>query len=145
MTGKLALIAACVACAAMLFTGTAAAAEAVIDYVPESYAAYKQQLAGGQIQAVTINKRLRSLRVTLKNGKYVLARYDAHEESKVAAALEAKGITPTVLKPAEALKEAKSKPVHHKLRYIAAAVLVVVVVIVGVVLLVDRRRKLAAE
>lgn len=141
----IALTLACLACCAALGAGLAAAEEPKIDYVPESYGTYQQQLASGQIQAVTINKRLRSLRVTLKNGKYVLAKYQAHEEPKVAAALEAKGVTPTILQPATALKEAQSKPKHHKLRYIVGGVLIVVIVVVGAVLLIDRRRKLAAE
>jgi hypothetical protein len=116
------------------------AAEGVqVEYKPESETAFAQQLAGGQVRAVTVNKRIRTLRVTLRNGSYVLARYPAHQEPRVVAQLKAKGVLVTVLGRAAAEKAAK-KPVHHKLRYIAAAILVVVIAIVGAVLLINRRR-----
>ncbi|HMD52309.1 MAG TPA: hypothetical protein VKG62_06285, partial [Solirubrobacteraceae bacterium] len=111
----------------------------------EELSGYEQQLAGGQIASVTINKRLRSLRITLKNGEHFLAHYPPKEEPAYAAALAAKGVPVIILKPAEATKEAKAAPVHHKLRYIAGGILLVVVIVVGVVLVVDRKRKQAAE
>lgn len=112
-----------------------------VKYAPESLATYQQQLAAGQIKAVTINKRVRSLRVTLKDGRYELAKYAPHEEPKIASALQAKGVTVNVLQPTEAVKEVKKAPVKHKLRYIAGGILIVVVVVVGLVLYVDRKRK----
>jgi hypothetical protein len=136
---------AAVACLCLASAAIASAAEPTINYKPESFSAYQQQLAGGKIKAVTINKRVRSLRVTLTDGSYVLAKYKPHEEPKIAAALQAKGITPTVLQPAEAAKEVVKKPVKHKLRYIAGGILVVVVVVVGGVLFVDRKRKRERE
>jgi hypothetical protein len=149
---KTALVVACLAYALLaLATGALAAesppAQTPIDYQKESLQEYEQQLAGGQIAAVTINKLLRSLRVTLKDGRHVLARYDKHQEPTVAAALKAKGVPVTVLVPAAAQQEAKHrpKPAHHKLRYIAGGIVIVVILVVGAVLLVDRRRKLAAE
>ncbi len=129
------------ACACLLTAALAARATGAIVYQKESYPQYRQQLAGGQIQAVSINKRLRSLRVTLKDGRYVLARYNKHEEPAVAAALTAKGVPVTVLTPTEAVKEEKAQPKHHKLRYIAGGILIVVIVIVGAVLYISRRRK----
>jgi hypothetical protein len=144
-TRAIALLAACVVCLFALPVLAADAAAPTVRYTKESAQAYQQQLAGGQIQSATFNKRVRSLHLTLKNGSHVLTIYGAHEEPKLAAALEAKGIPVTVLKPADAAKEAAAKPVHHKLRYIAGGVLIVVILVVGAVLLVDRRRKLAAE
>jgi len=142
LTSKTVLAAACVACVLALFGAVAGAAE--VTYQKESVQTYEKQLSGGQITAATVNKKVRSVHLTLKDGSHVLVKYAAHEEAKYAAALEAKGVPVTVLKPAAAAKEA-AKPVHHKLRYIAGGVLVVVIAVVGGVLLLDRRRKLAAE
>jgi len=144
LTPKTAVTAALLACAFALTATVAAATTPVVHYTKESIQAYEQQLSGGQIQAATFNKKVRSLHLTLKDGRHVLVNYPAHEEPKFAAALEAKQIPVTVLKPAAAAKEA-AKPIHHKLRYIAGGILVVVILVVGGVLLVDRRRKLAAE
>lgn len=130
------------ACASLL-AGAVAARAATIIYTPESVTEYEHQLAGGKIKAVTINKRVRSLRVTLTDGRYVLARYKPKEEKKAVAALQAKHVPVTLLTTAQAGKEVKAqpkKPVKHKLRYIAAGVVVVVIIIVGAVLLIRRRR-----
>jgi hypothetical protein len=142
LTAKIALLVACVGCGVTLAAAEATAAEPT--FQKETVQAYEHQLAGGQITAATINKRVRSAHLTLKDGRHVLVKYAAHEESKYVSALEAKGVPVTVLKPAAAAKAA-AKPVHHKLRYIAGGLLVVVILVVGAVLLVDRRRKLAAE
>jgi hypothetical protein len=141
-TARIAVLVVSMACASLL-AGAAAVRAATIVYAPESFTEYEQQLNGGQIKAVTINKRVRSLRVTLKDGRYMLARYKPKEEKKAAAALQAKHVPVTLLTATEAGKEVKTKakkPVKHKLRYIAAAVLVVVIIIVVAVLLIRRRR-----
>ncbi|MEA2314471.1 MAG: hypothetical protein QOI03_1163 [Solirubrobacteraceae bacterium] len=122
-----------------------AIAEEAVKYTHESLAAYRQQLASGQVTALTINKRIRRVHVTLKDGRHLLALYGPHEEPKVAAEAQAKHVPVTVLKPAQAAKEAAKIPVHHKLRYIAGGILIAVIVVVGAVLLIDRRRKAALE
>jgi hypothetical protein len=142
LTRKLILSLACAACALGCATAVAAGAEVVVVYQKESLSAYEQQLAKGEIASATFNKKIRSLHLTLKNGQHVLTIYPPHEQPKYEAALQAKNIPVTVLKPAAADKEA-AKPVHHKLRYIAGGVLVLVVIVVGGVLFMDRRRKLA--
>ncbi|HXN39573.1 MAG TPA: hypothetical protein VN892_16160 [Solirubrobacteraceae bacterium] len=134
-----------IACLCCALTVAVPMAQGAISYEKESLSEYEQQLAGGQIGAVTINKFIRSLRITLKDGRHVLATYPKHEEAAVAGKLKEKGVPVTVLTPEAAQKEAKSKPVKHKLRYIAGGVLIVVILIVGGVLLVFRRRRLAAE
>ena len=145
LTAKIALLLACLTCGVVLSGAAgASAAEPVIVYKKESLQAFEKQLAAGQIKAVTVNKRVASLHVTLKNGEYVLAHYGKHEEPKQVAALQAKGVPVTVETPAVAIAEAK-KPAHHKLRYIAAGVVIVVIILVGGVLLIDRRRKLSAD
>ena len=122
----------------------ALAAEARVKYTRESIQEYEKQLASGQIQSATFNKRVRSVHLTLKDGRHMLIKYAAHGEPALAAALAAKGVPVTIKKPAEAAKEAK-KPVKHKLRYIAGGILIVVIVVVGGVLLFDRRRKATME
>jgi hypothetical protein len=120
----------------------AAEGEGAIDYTHESEAAFEKQLGAHQIQSAIINKRLRSARVTLKDGTHVLARYPKHQEPQTIARLKASGATVTILAKKEAEKEAgKSKGgKHHKIRYIVGAVVIVVILIVGGVLLVNRRR-----
>jgi hypothetical protein len=140
LTPRIAALIACIAFAAMLPVAAASAAEGSITYTHESFQAYQKQLAAGEIKSAEINKKVRSVHIALKDGRYVLAKYAAHEEPKVVAALEAKHVPVSVLSKTAADKEAK-KAVHHKLRYIVGGILVAVVIVVGAVLLIDRRRK----
>jgi hypothetical protein len=128
-----------VACAALISAPTALAGP--IAYQDESYAEFQQQLASGQIQAVTINRRLGSLRITLKGGRYVLAKYGRKGEPKAVAALAAKHVPVTVLTLAQANTEVPKKAVHHKLRYIAGGILILLIVVVGAVLVMRSRRE----
>jgi Flp pilus assembly protein TadB len=141
------LAVALLACAVLLSSAVAAdAAETTpIHYQKETLAELEKQLAAGQIQSVVVNKRLRSLRTTLKSGEHVIARYKPKEGPRLTSALKAKNVTVTDLTPAEALAEVKSKPVHHKLRYIVGGIVLAVLVIVGVVLFLYRRRKFSRE
>jgi hypothetical protein len=104
----------------------------------ESFKAFEGQLATGQIEAATFNKKAHTLHLSLKDGRHMLVSYPSHEEPQLAAKLLAKGVPVTIEK-----KTAKPKTaVHHTLRYIAGGIVVVVIVVVVAVLLVDRRRKL---
>ena len=116
------------------------AAPETISYEHESEAAFRQQLASRQIRSAIINKRLRSLRLTLKDGGHVLAHYPAHSERKVARELKAKHVAVTVLSKGEAEGEAKKVPRHHKIRYIVGGVVIALVVIAGAIFLIRRRR-----
>ncbi|HEY2570176.1 MAG TPA: hypothetical protein VGI27_01820 [Solirubrobacteraceae bacterium] len=134
------LLAVCVAFS--LLAPAAIAAEATITYKHESEGEFAKQLAAKQIRSAIVNKRLRTLRLTLKDGTHVLAKYPKHQEPQTVAALKAHGATVSVLGKTGAEKEAKAKkPTHHKLRYIVGAVVIAVIVIVGAVLLVNRRRQ----
>ncbi len=82
LTARIALLVASLAVASLLVGPVAAGAATTIVYSPESLSVYEQQLDSGKIRAVTINKHLRSLRVTLDDGSYVLARYKPKEEKK---------------------------------------------------------------
>ncbi len=66
---------ACIAFACMPASAASAAAEPTIVYVHEAKPAYEAQLQGHQIESVTFNRRIRSMRITLKNGQHVLYRY----------------------------------------------------------------------
>jgi hypothetical protein len=140
ITSKIVLLLVCSSCALLLPVGLAAGAEGTVTYRHESLQEYEQQLAAGRIRAASINKVLRSLRLTLEDGSHVLAKYDKGEEPKVKHAMQAKGVTVTILSHAQAAKEAKKSP-KHKLRYIAGAIVIVVLIVVGGVLFVDRKRK----
>jgi ATP-dependent Zn protease len=122
--------------------GVAAAAEGTIVYVHESEADFAKQLAAKEVKEVTINKRLRTMRVTLADGRHVLTTYPKKQEPQTVARLEGRGVRVTILSKGEAEQEAKQKPKHHKIRYIVGGVviIVIVIVIVGAVLLVNRRR-----
>ncbi len=109
----------------------------------ESEAEFQQQLAAKQVQSVAINKRLRSMRVTLRDGTQVTTRYPKKQSEQTAKRLRARGVHVTVLTPAEAKHEVSptKKKSHHKLRYIAGAVVIVVILLVAAVLVVNRRRR----
>jgi hypothetical protein len=152
-------IAALLACLALLVLVPAAAASAAeeeggssttatptVVYTPETYTVFKTQLANGEVKSVTINKRLRSLRVTLRDGRTVLAKYEPKERPAVESALRAARVKFAILSAEQAKQEqkAKSKP-KHKIRYIAGGVLLVIVIVVVVVLLIRRRRRASAD
>jgi hypothetical protein len=145
LTAKLTILLALFAFAALATPVLAAAAEGAtpISYQKETLVEWEKQLAEGQIVAVTVNKRVRSLRTTLKSGQHVLAKYKPKEGKKATSALAAKHVPVTVLTPTQAAKEVK--PAHHKLRYIVGGIAIVVIAIVVAVLLFDRRRKRLAE
>ncbi len=139
-------VGAILACGCLVALAMAPGADgATIVYEPESQTVMLSQLQKGEVQSVVVNKRLRSLRVTLKDGRHVLVKYPAHHEPETVAALKARGVTVAILTPTQAKAEAKKKPVHHKLRYIAGGILIVVIIVVAAVLLIDRRRKMRLD
>jgi hypothetical protein len=137
LTSKIAVCVAFLVCLCMIPAGATGA----VVYKKESLKEYEQQLASGQIKDVTINRRIRSVRVTLKDGTYVVAQYQRKGSKKVEAALRAQNVPFTILRPSQASKEIVKKPVHHKLRYVAGGALIVVVALVVAVVVFDRKRK----
>jgi hypothetical protein len=123
----------------------AGAASAKVSYVHESYPEYEAQLNAGQIREAVINKRLRSIKITLSDGRHAKARYGRGEEPHVLKTLRAHHVSASVLSVAAAKKEQGEVPVHHKLRYIIGGVGLAVIVIVGGVVFYNRRRRAAAE
>jgi hypothetical protein len=145
LTARFAVLFALFAFASLGTPVLAAAAEIAtpISYRSETLAEWEKQLAEGQIVAVTVNKRLRSLRTTLKSAQHVLAKYKAKGLPKAEASLTSRHVPVSVLTPTEAAKEVK--PVHHKLRYIVGGIAIVLIVVVVAVLVLDRRRKRLRE
>jgi ATP-dependent Zn protease len=118
-----------------------AAEEGKISYTKESEADFAKQLAGKEVESVNINKRLRTMRVTLADGRHVLARYPKKQEPQTEARLRSRGVTVTVLSKQDAEQEVGPKKAHHKTRLIVGVAVIVVIVIAGAVLLVNRRRR----
>jgi hypothetical protein len=132
----------CLLVAGPLAAAAAAAEETAIVYAPESEAKFAQQLDAKKIESVVINKRLRSIRVTLKDGSHVLAKYPKKQSEQTIARLHAHGVAVSVLSTKEAEKQlGKGKSHHHKIRYIVGGALILVIVIVGGVLLFNRSRR----
>jgi hypothetical protein len=124
-----------------LLGAVAGTAEGATHFVYESEADFAKQLAAKEVKSVTINKRLRSMRVTLADGRQVHARYPKKQAPQTASRLRARGVAVTLLSTQEAEKEAGAKKTHHKLRYIVGGVVIVVILIAGAVLLVNRSRR----
>ncbi|MGO9322884.1 MAG: hypothetical protein ACLQBY_19065 [Solirubrobacteraceae bacterium] len=147
-TAKIAGCIALLACISLLATAATAGAAGTVPYQTETFAEYQQQLAGGQIRSAEINKRVGSVRVTLNDGRLLVAKFKRKEEKSVAAALTAKRVPVRLLTKAEAATEVVKGPkktIHHRLRYIAGGALIVVLVIAGAVLFIVRKRKRASE
>ncbi len=147
LPAKIAVLLAALACIAVLAPAFAAAeaTTTTVHYVKETEQDYQKQLAAGEIAEATFNKHIRSLHLVLKNGDHVLFIYPPKHEPVLDEQLTKAGIHVTILTPTAAKAEAGTKPVHHKLRYIAGGILVVVVIVVVAVLLVDRKRKQVEE
>ena len=136
--GPAALLAVCVALA---LPAEGLAAAATPKYTKESQKAYESQLQKGEIAAATVNKFVRSLRLTLKNGDHVLYSYPAKGAPKLEAELKAKGV------PVSALQghgHKHKKGAKHTRRYIAIGI-VVIVVLAGIAFLMFRRRPSARD
>jgi hypothetical protein len=120
-------------------------AHGAVGYQKESFLEFESQLKAGQIHEATINRRLRTVRLFLTDGRHMLAQYAPHEEPHTLKILRESHVHTSVLSESQAKKEQAKRPVHHKLRYIAGGIVIAVVVIVGGVLLYNRRRREAAE
>jgi hypothetical protein len=125
-----------------LLGGVAMAAdEGAIVYTHESATEFAKQLAAKEVQSVIVNKRLRTLRATLTDGRHVLGSYPKHQEPATVARLKAHGATVTILTKQQASKEAKKGKHHRRIRYIVGGAVILVIVIAAAVLLVNRRRR----
>jgi hypothetical protein len=126
---------------ALLVAAPRARAEGTVDYTKEDLSQYEDQLNGNQIESVVVNKRTRSLRVTLTNGQHVFAKYGKKQGPKYYAAIRARHVPITFLSPAAVKAEQGSKHPGHKIRYIAGGVLIAVIMIAGGILYFNRGRE----
>ena len=117
------------------------AATATPKYTKESKQAYEAQLNKGEIAEAVFNKPVRSLRLTLKDGRHVLYTYERKGSKALEEQLSAKGVAVTELK---GTGKKKHKAAKHKRLYIAVGV-VVVLVLAGGALLLARRRRLGGD
>ena len=140
LRAPLPVLAVLLALVALLAGSVAARAETAPTYTKESLSQYEAQLQAGQIQSVVVNKRLRSLRITLKDGSHVFVKYAKKTGPTYYKQITAKKIPLTFLSAEAAKKEQEKSSKHHKIRYIAGGVLIVLLVIAAVILLVRRRR-----
>ncbi len=138
------LLAAIIAVLCLAVPTAAAAAEEGITYTNISLPAWEAKLNAHQIESVTINKFVRTLRTTLKDGSHVLAKYPKKNEHVFLAKLAAAHVPVGVLSNTQAKKEAKKKPAKHKIRYIVGGVIIVIIVI-GVIVLLLRRRRMMTD
>ena len=141
ITGLRSAFAAVLMCVFLLSAVSGAGAAEAVHYTSESLAEFEQQLSAGQLHSAVFNRKLRSIRLTLKDGSHALVHYPPRGAPPIEAKLAAKHVSVTILSPTLANKEFKEKPKHHKIRYIVGGVLLVVIVVVGGVLLVNRRRQ----
>ena len=130
----------CLTVALLTAAASAGAAEAV-HYTKEKLAKFEAQMNAGQIQTAVFNKKIGSIRLTLKNGEHRVVHYGKGAAPLLEAKLAGKHVPVTVLSAAAANKQLKEAPKHHKLRYIAGGIVLVVIIVVGAVLLVNRRRQ----
>jgi hypothetical protein len=127
-------------CAAAVLLGGAAQAAAEVKYHHESEQEWKSQVDSGQVARVEINRRVRSLRTTLKDGRYVLAHYPKGQTKQVKEELREKHVPVTVLTTKQSTATGEKHAVHHKLRYIVGGIVIAVIVIVAAAILIRRRR-----
>ncbi len=126
--------------ALLLLAGLFCASASGASQTSESEAVFSKQLAAKRVESVAINKYTRSMRVTLKDGTQVTARYPKKQSAQTAARIRAAGVPVTFLTKKQGYEEAKKgKKHHHKIRYIVGGVLIVVILLVGGVLLYRRR------
>jgi hypothetical protein len=117
-------------------------------YTAQPFATFEQELSSHKVASVVFFKKLRTIRITLKDGRKYVARYPKKQsevwEAKIrhARAVSVKA-TPEQQKQLE--KETKAagggKPHKHKIRYIVGGVVILLIVIGVVVLLLRRRRQ----
>src|SRR6478609_6357579 len=87
-------------------------AEVTPTYRHETEAEFEHQIATKQIKTAVINRSLRSVRVQLKDGTYVLGKYPKHQVPQTIARLKAAGATVSLLSKKEGERQAYKSKKH---------------------------------
>ena len=129
-------------CTVLTAAVLAVPAGAVVHFEKESLSAYEGQLRHKQVHSDAFHPGTPTghLHVSLNDGKHMTVAYAPAQQARLVAQAQAVGAHVQVAKAA-----AKTAPVKHKLRYIAAGILIVVILIVLAVLLIGRRRTIVEE
>ncbi len=130
LTIKLAVVLACFASAAGVFTAAAVAAKkAPPPANTETLSVFEKQLENGEIKSATVRSKSHSLHLNLSNGHHADLIYAPSEAKKLRAELKAHNVSVVKKSPG------------HKLRYIVGGIVIVVVILlIGGFFLVRRRR-----
>jgi ATP-dependent Zn protease len=128
------------------FAANGGEAKSVAGYTAEPFSEFEQQLSSKQVQSVTFVKRLRLMRIKLKDGRTFIAKYPKKQSGVWEQKARHAHVTVVKLSPEQEkalekeLKGASGKHHKHKIRYIIGAVVIVLIVIGAILLLVRRRR-----
>jgi hypothetical protein len=82
---------------------------AVPSYQKESEAEFQHQLSAGQIREATINKRIRTIRIVLRDGSRKLAHYPAKQERSVVSELKAEHVRVSILSLEQSTAEVETR------------------------------------
>jgi hypothetical protein len=130
------------------FAAEGGEAKSVGGYTAEPFSGFEQQLSSKQVESVVFIKKLRLIRIKLKDGRTFVAKYPKKQsevwEQKIRRAHAAViKLSADQTKAVEKeVKAANGKHHKHKIRYIVGAVAIVLIVIGAIVFLVRRRRRI---
>jgi hypothetical protein len=151
-TRQLASLALAVLCLALAVPAAFAASgdepKTVAGYTAEPFSGFEQQLSSKQVESVVFIKKLRTIRIKLKDGRTFAAKYPKKQSEVWEQKIRRARATVIKLSPeqekavAKEINAASGKHHKHKIRYIAGAVVIVLIVIGAIVLLIRRRRRI---
>jgi ATP-dependent Zn protease len=136
-TRQLASLVLAVLCLALAVPAAGLAAEGEAgQYKEETLQAFERQLAKHAIASAEFNKKVRSVRITAKDGTLYLIHYEKKGAPAIQSKLKAANVSYTVIKP----EGKKSK--HLRL---IIGIIVIVLVVAGVIAFFVRRRSRLAD
>lgn len=130
---KLAVVLACLTCAAATFSSAATAAKTPPAANTETMKIYEAQLAAGEIRSATFRPKSHSLHINLTDGHHADLVYAPSEAKRLRVELKAHDVALV------------SKSPGHKTIYIIGGIAIVVVVLLIAGFVIVRRRRAAAD